>query len=165
MGSGDVSISQQLEIRAFLAEDFEELYAIDQACYPPSIAYSRAVLKSFLYASGTRTFVATRGARIVGFVTVEKTAAQRGHVITLDVLQAHRRRGIGGALLDTGERWLESQGVSTVDLETAVDNLTAIEFWQANGYATQWRIRHYYGGGVDAWLMRKVLARPGKQNS
>ncbi len=163
--SGDAIISRQLEIRAFRTEDFEELYAIDQACYPPSMAYSRAVLKLFLYAPETTTLVATWAGQVAGFVTVEKKAAQQGHIITLDVREAYRRRGIGCALLEAGERWLVSQGVSTAGLETAVDNPTAIEFWKANGYAIQGRIRHYYGGAVDAWMMRKALAHLGPHNS
>ena len=113
----------------------------------------------FLYGPGTKTFVAAWEQQIVGFVMVQKKAAQRGHIITLDVIESYRRRGIGRGLLETGERWLASQGVLSADLETAVDNLTGIEFWEANGYAIQRRIRHYYSGGADAFLMRKALVQ------
>ncbi|HEY4682728.1 MAG TPA: N-acetyltransferase [Candidatus Acidoferrales bacterium] len=163
--SGRASISDRLEIRAFRAEEFEELYAIDQACYPPPIAYSRPVLLIFLYGPGTKTFVAAWEGQIVGFVTVQKKTAQRGHIITLDVLESYRRRGIGHGLLETGEEWLASQGVLSVNLETAVGNLTGIEFWKANGYAIQRRIGHYYGGRADAFLMKKALVQVGPRKS
>lgn len=163
--SGDAIISDRFEIRVFRPEDFEGLYTIDQACYAPSIAYSRPVLRMFLYGSGTKTFVGAWGEQVVGFVTVEKKAAQRGHIITLDVSASYRRRGIGRGLLETGEAWLASQGVVSVDLETAVDNPTAIAFWKANGYAIQRRIGRYYSDGTDAFLMKKALVHVGPHQS
>jgi ribosomal-protein-alanine N-acetyltransferase len=153
----DAMTADRLEIRAYRDEDFEELYAIDQSCYPPGIAYSRAVLAMFLYGQGTKTLVASWEGRPVGFVTVQKKRSRRGHIITLDVLESHRRRRIGHTLLQKGEEWLAARGILSVDLETAVNNPGAVEFWKRMGYSVRRRLAHYYTSGVDALLMNKTF--------
>jgi len=44
-----------------------------------------------------------------------------------------------------------------VRLETAVDNAAAIAFYERMGYKTVARLRDYYGAGLRAWEMEKVL--------
>ncbi|HKZ52712.1 MAG TPA: N-acetyltransferase [Candidatus Acidoferrales bacterium] len=147
-----------MQIRAFQPEDLEGLYRLDQSCYPPGIAYSRYALREFLGAPGARAWVAEETETLVGFVIVQRIGRDRGHVITLDVREDQRRRGIGTKLLTIGEEWLARQGVRRVRLETAVNNEPAVAFWQKAGYEVTGRLPRYYLDRDDAYRMEKELA-------
>jgi [ribosomal protein S18]-alanine N-acetyltransferase len=152
-----------IHLRPEDAADFEALYAIDRACYPRGIAYSRRTLRWFLRQPGTLCLVAVSDLptnnRIVGFIIAEANGSS-GHMITLDVSQSHRRAGVGSVLLRECERRLAAQGVCSVSLETAITNESAVAFWQAHGYRSFGTIPRYYLGRLDAYAMRKILTLP-----
>ena len=158
----------RFSIREYGAADFDALYAIDQACYPADIAYSRGELRWYLGLPGAECLVAEiRGKRqgstkasrkkIVGFV-VTAQHVPHARIITIDVLELHRRAGVGASLLRRAEARLRKRGAREVWLETATNNEAAIAFWNKHGYRTRGRIRNYYPGGLDAFSMSKPLA-------
>lgn len=169
-----------MTIRAYRDADFDALYRLDQRCYPPGIAYSRFALHAFLSEPGAQALVAyspasspvacpersrrapATGSKLLGFVLVRQMSSGRGHIITLDVEEAHRRRGLGTALLAAAERWLAAQGVARVRLETAADNHPAVAFWQKAGYRLRRVLRGYYLGRLDAYEMEKELTAPAR---
>lgn len=153
-----------VSVRRFQPEDFEAAYRLDQTCYPPGIAYSRYALREFLSEPGAQAWVAEeegklapQKAGLVGFVIVRRLGADRGHVVTLDVREDRRRRGIGRTLLQTAETWLAAHGVKRVRLETAVDNHAAVAFWQQAAYEILGVLPGYYLGRDDAYRMEKNL--------
>ena len=150
-------MKSDLSLRSYTPEDFETLYEIDQVCYEPAIAYSRREFRNYLRFPGAECVIAEDGGKIAGFCL---TAHQRtrGYIITIDVLAAFRRRGVGSALLAEVERRLAVNGAIEVGLETATDNESAIAFWQKHGYRTRGVWKGYYPGGRDAFAMTKSLA-------
>lgn len=146
-----------LLVRPYDPADLDSLYAIDQACYPPGIAYSRRTLRWFLRLPGAECWVAAQAERVVGFILTEAESL-RAHIITLDVSGTHRRRGIGSALLLHAEQRLAARGVQRIELETATDNHAAVVFWQKHGYRTRGVLPRYYLGRTDALWMDKPLA-------
>ena len=150
-------------LRPYLPKDFETLFAIDQACYPRGIAYSRRMLRDFLSFSESDCIVAESGAEtsneLAGFILTEAEAA-RGHIITIDVLEQFRRAGLGTRLLLAAEVRLSARGVRQVELETATNNEPAIAFWLKHGYRTRGSYKRYYLGRVDALAMLKALVPP-----
>ncbi len=145
------------QIRAYEPDDFEAIYRLDQACYPPGIAYSRYEVCGFLGLPGVRAWVAEEESDVVGFILVRQTARERGSVITLDVRADRRRRRVGAELLATAEEWLRGRGVRRVGLETAVNNEPAVAFWQRAGYQIVGLIPRYYLDRDDAYRMEKDL--------
>ncbi len=143
-------------LRGYVPEDFETLYAIDQACYPPGIAYTKRMLREFLRLPGVDCRVAEAAGQIVGFLLAERETA-RAHVITIDVLENHRRRGVGSELLRSVEQSLAACGVREVELETATDNHAAVAFWERHGYRRVGVLPRYYLGRHNAYFMRKRL--------
>ena len=129
-------------IRDFQPDDFETLWRIDQECFPPGIAYSRAELK---------TYVRHRGAIVAH-------AGARAHVITIDVIASARRTGIGSLLLGSVEGRLFGAGSRVIGLETAVDNVSALAFYKRHGYSVIRTWPRYYSNGVDALVLTKDLA-------
>jgi [ribosomal protein S18]-alanine N-acetyltransferase len=146
----------KISLRPYTPQDFETLFAIDQACYEPAIAYSRRELRNYLRFPGADCVIAEADSRIIGFCL---TAHENdwGYIITMDVLAEHRRQGVATALLTEAERRLAGQGVREVALETATDNETAIAFWQKHGYRSVGVREGYYPGGRDALTMTKRL--------
>jgi ribosomal protein S18 acetylase RimI-like enzyme len=156
-------------LRSCRAQDFETLYEIDQACYEPAIAYSRRELRNYLRFPGADCVVAeaefaaeskskSRKSEIAGFcVTAHED--DWGYIITIDVLEAHRRHGLGSRLLAEAERRLAANGAREIGLDTAVNNGAAIAFWQKHEYRILGTRRDYYPGGIDAYAMAKRIGR------
>lgn len=148
-----------LLLRRYRPSDFQTLYRIDHACFPPGIAYGQDELKGYLAAAGAECIVAELAGEIAGF-TITDRAGDTGHIITIDVLKAHRRRKIGSILLRAAEQSAAAAGVRRMCLETATNNKPAIAFWKRHGYRQFGVIENYYGRGSDALEMDKTLKAP-----
>jgi ribosomal-protein-alanine N-acetyltransferase len=168
-------------IRDFQPTDFETLWRIDQDCFPPGISYSRTELKTYMRCRGSFTLVAVDGEKgesvnpgpgksgkyspatsftdgaIAGFIVAETDSRGSGHIITIDVTAATRRSGIGSLLLRAAEERLRAARCSTVELETAVDNVSALSFYKRHGYSVTRTFPRYYSNGVDALVLEKNL--------
>lgn len=139
-------------MRELLAADLEEAWALDQSCFEPGIAYSRAEIRSFVLRPGAVALAAERGGRLEGFAIAERRGA-RGHVITIDVARKARRRGVGRRLFSELFARLEEGGAREVRLEVDVRNAGAIRFYEGLGFGRTRTLRGYYGKGLDAFEM------------
>jgi [ribosomal protein S18]-alanine N-acetyltransferase len=168
-------------IRDFQPSDFETLWRIDQDCFPPGISYSRAELKVYMRRRGAFTLVAADAApsapattaresgkgekhsppiaftNLAGFLVAEADRGS-GHIITIDVTAAARRSGVGSLLLRAAEDRLRQARCRSVELETAVDNVSALSFYKRHGYSVIKTSPRYYSNGVDALVLQKQLA-------
>ena len=143
-------------LRSYEPHDFPVLYRLDQSCFPAGISYSKTTLRYFLTLHTADCIVAMDSGAIAGFMLTEENPPL-AHVITLDVNEAHRRRGIGSALLEESEKNLALRGVRSILLETATDNGAAVAFWKRHGYRIEATLKRYYLGKLDAYEMRKIL--------
>jgi ribosomal-protein-alanine N-acetyltransferase len=144
-------------IRDFKPEDFETLWRIDQACFPPGISYSRPELKAYIRHRGSFTLIAsdTAADEVQGFIVAHN--GPTGHVVTIDVMEPARRSGLGSLLLGAAEARLRAGGSRAVGLETAVDNVSALSFYKRHGYSVIRTWPRYYSNGVDALVLKKEL--------
>ena len=143
-------------IRDFHPTDFDTLWKIDQTCFPPGIAYSQAELKLYMRRRGSFTLVAAEAEKAGGFIVAEGNRGL-GHIITIDVIAAARRSGVGSLLLRAAEDRLILAECRAVELETAVDNISALSFYKRQGYAVTRTLARYYSNGVDALVLEKAL--------
>jgi ribosomal-protein-alanine N-acetyltransferase len=152
-------------LRNYEPADLEALWRIDQACFEPGIAYSRRDLEAYIGRRNTLTVVAEDASEmpsIVGFLVVY-AGSKTGHLITIDVLEAARRSGVGSQMLGAAETWLRERGCTGVALETAVNNIAAIHFYKRHGFELVGTVPHYYRNGLDAFVLRKDLRQsPGR---
>jgi ribosomal-protein-alanine N-acetyltransferase len=160
-------------LRDFRPEDFDNLWRIDQECFAPGIAYSRAELAAYIRLRGAFTLIAEALAEgrekndmskiiessptILGFIVAQRTRRGVGHILTIDVPPTSRRLGIGSQLLTTAEDRLRDAACHSVVLETAVDNSTALAFYKRHDYCVAKTIPRYYSNGVDAFVLEKEL--------
>lgn len=156
-------------IRVFTASDFEILWRIDQSCFAPGIAYSKAELRYYISRPDSFTLVAVEissdkgtetpqlaaGAQ-AGFIVAE-ASRRSGHIITIDVVAEARRAGVGSLLLEAAEGRLRTSRCAAVELETAVDNISALSFYKRHGYSVIKTHPRYYSNGVDALVLEKSL--------
>ncbi len=159
-----------ITLRPFHQADLPALHALDQVCFAPGIAYTRAELRAFLEHPSSFSAVATRGDATLGFAIVrplrrKPTGAQPWaraqpvlHLLTIDVAPNARRQGIGALLM----RWAVAKGVAlrsrAIVLEVAVDNAAAQRFYQAFGFKPADIIPCYYNDVTDALRMELSLA-------
>jgi [ribosomal protein S18]-alanine N-acetyltransferase len=150
-------------LRAYQPSDFEALHAMDQVCFPKTIAYGRREMKSYLQSEGSHCIVAEIAGpaiskTIAGFILTERSH-EFAHIITLDVLEPYRRHSVGSRLLGAAEQEASTSGASLMYLETATTNKAAIALWKKHGYRESRTIENYYGRGQNAFEMQKRIER------
>jgi [ribosomal protein S18]-alanine N-acetyltransferase len=84
--------------------------------------------------------------RKLGFV-------KKGHVVSVAVLDQHRGKGIGKALMLEGINGVVSRKSDEIYLEVRISNIQAIRMYQKLGFQIKSRLRSYYRDGEDAYLM------------
>jgi [ribosomal protein S18]-alanine N-acetyltransferase len=153
------NVGVAIVIRDFQPEDFQTLWRMDQECFPLGIAYSKQELKAYIHDRMAFTLVAEAQDKQVGkpagFIVVH--SGPTGHVVTIDVIAAARRSGVGSLLLQAAEERLRAGGSRAIGLETAVDNLAALSFYKKRGYSVVRTWPRYYSNGVDALVLKKDL--------
>ncbi len=93
---------------------------------------------------------------IVGYVSAVVRQEGVGHLVSICVHPAYRRRGIGTALMEEIEKRLYNIfGICKFRLEVRVSNVPAINLYRKLGYKIINRIERYYHDGEDAYLMMK----------
>ncbi len=147
-----------MRLRSFLPADLEELYKIDQSCFAPGISYSRSELARFIGHRQSQTWIAEEGGEITGFLIANREPRKILHIVTIDVVEAWRRRRVGSLLMDAAEGWAREQELRLIGLETAEDNRAAQRFYKARGYQKVSEIEGYYSDGTAAWVMVKELS-------
>jgi ribosomal-protein-alanine N-acetyltransferase len=137
-----------------LSGDLEALHLLDQACFEPDIAYTQGQLRYFLSRDNACGIVAEVDGALGGFAIGHRSGS-RGHVVTIDVAAAHRRSGVGSALLRELVRRLEDSGARRIRLEVDLRNAAAIRFYEGLGFRESRRLRGYYGHELDGLEMVK----------
>ena len=155
--ASDYNTAVSFAIRDYEPGDFDTLWRMDQECFPPGISYSRQELRAYLRYRGAFALVAvdTSSSEAQGFIVAQ--SGNIGHIITIDVVAAARRSGVGSALIKAAEERLRTSGCRGVELETAVDNLGALSFYKRHGYSVIRTWPRYYSNGVDALVLQKQL--------
>jgi len=152
-----------IELRPVAREDVDTLFTLDQICFQPGIAYSRAELKFFLFHPAGISLVAADEGGIAGFAIAETRMHHGqpvGHIVTIDVDPSRRRQGVGRLLMDAVMEGCREAGVSRLQLEVAVDNDGGVAFYKELGFSPAGRIRGYYMGKLDALVMERGTGRP-----
>ncbi len=162
IGTGHYNAAVDFSIRDARPADFEMLWRIDQQCFAHDIAYSQPELAAYMRLRGSFTLVAESGesGQILGFLVGLVRRRGPGHIITIDVLPTARRFGVGSKLLSSAENRLRADQCTTVELETAVNNTSALSFYKRHGYFLIKTVPRYYPDGLDAFVLKKDLLSP-----
>jgi ribosomal-protein-alanine N-acetyltransferase len=89
--------------------------------------------------------------RKLGFV-------KKGHVVSISLLEQHRGKNIGKALMIEGINGVTSRKGDEIYLEVRTSNLPAISLYEKLGFQTKSVLKSYYRDGEDANLMALDLS-------
>lgn len=153
-GKGDGGIA----IRPAGSGDTKRMWEIDQLCFDPDIAYPIDFIYYHLLVLRDPAFCVWDGETMVGFVLTAMEERREGSIVTIDLIDQYRRRGIGSQLIGMAERALAERGARKIVLQVAVENESAIAFYEKHGYARGRLLKNYYGKKKDAWRHEKPVA-------
>jgi ribosomal-protein-alanine N-acetyltransferase len=104
----------------------------------------------------TNVAVVRQRDNLVGFA-IMKYGEEEAHVLLLAVDPAHRRKGVGTALLSWLETTARIAGIDLIRLEARAKNAGAILFYRTHGFKELGLRKGYYQGVEDAVRMAKDL--------
>ncbi len=140
-------------------EMLDTLYTIEKQSFRED-AFSRHQIALLLSDYNSISLAAKVEGKICGFVIGRLEYAQKqlvGHVMTLDVTPACRRKGIATRLMLGFETILRQRNVSESVLEVREDNIAALNLYEKLGYTRSTRLDNYYGRAHGLYLKKSLL--------
>lgn len=149
-----------LHLHRSIAKETNNL-AVSKTDKSPSTVLTFA--KAYLHRKRMHTFVAKDGATIIGYITIVtgkfKKVEQNAYIV-MAVLDLHRGKGIGTALLNKAEEFARSHKMHRMELEVFESNTGAIRLYEKNGYIHEGRRREAVQtphGYEDILWMGKII--------
>ena len=129
------------------------LEALHAASFQPGARWSAAAFATLLALPGHGGLLDPRAGFVLG-----RVAADEAELLTLAVLPARRRQGVGSALLAGWRQMAAAQGATKLYLEVQADNAAAQALYLAQGFAEIGRRRAYYHDGADALIYSRPIS-------
>jgi ribosomal-protein-alanine acetyltransferase len=136
----------------------DRLYEIEKECFQKE-AFTKRQIAYLLSAYNSVSLVAKVNSEIIGFiisVVILERNALVGHILTLEVLPQHRRKGIAQQLLQEIDKILKEKGVKACRLEVRENNLAALKLYQKLGYLKVAKLKDYYGNAHGIYLRKDL---------
>lgn len=136
----------------------KELYKIETKCFTKE-AFTKQQITSLLSDYNSISLIAKVDNEIVGFiisVMYFEDDTLVGHILTIDVLPSHQRKGIAQRLLQETEKLFEEKGAKTCRLEVREDNVAALRLYQKLGYKKTAMLKGYYGNAHGIRLKKDL---------
>ncbi len=121
-----------IKIRSMLLDDLPEVERVDQASFPLLWRLSQEYL-AYAMQQAALTHIVQIGKEIVGY-QITTTTQMGAHLARLAVHPNHQRQGIGTALLDHLLRQLLKRGISTLTVNTQMDNEASLRLYHKLGF-------------------------------
>ena len=131
------------------------LAALHAAVFPPGDAWDTAAFAAQLALPGVFARLDLRGGLVLARATGEEA-----EILTLAVLPAARRAGLGRALLAAAAAEAAARGARALFLEVAAGNQPARALYVAAGFVAVGLRRRYYPDGQDALVLRAMITPP-----
>jgi ribosomal-protein-alanine N-acetyltransferase len=132
--------------------DIDVLVAVHAACFPPAEAWSRNFFDLQLALPNVFALLHAEGGLVV-----MRLVADEAEILTLAVIPAARRSGLGHALLCEATATVAAAGARAVFLEVSVANIAARALYTKVGFVQAGRRPNYYLDASDALVLRLDL--------
>ena len=152
-------------IRHCEASDLQAVIEINITALPEH--YSDYFFESILRELPEAFIVAELNDKIVGYIMCKIEFGfsnfrklgfvKKGHVVSVAVLEEHRGKSLGKALMFEGINGVMYRKADEIYLEVRVSNTSAINMYQKLRFEIKSRLRSYYRDGEDAYLMALEL--------
>ena len=131
---------------------------IEAQCFDQE-AFTKRQISYLLTDYNSLALVAKANGEIAGFIISQIEIENNtiyGHIITLNVSPAYRRKGIASKMLTETEELLKQKGISECHLEVREDNSDALKLYQKSGYQKMGRLERYYGKKHGMYLKKNL---------
>jgi [ribosomal protein S18]-alanine N-acetyltransferase len=152
-------------VRRCQYEDLQSVIKVNTTTLPEH--YSDYFFESILKELPESFVVAELNRRVIGYIMCKIEFGfsnfrklgfvKKGHVVSVGVLDEHRGKGLGKALMLEGINGVIGRRGDEIYLEVRVSNESAIKMYEKLGFAIKSRLRSYYRDGEDAYLMALEL--------
>lgn len=146
--------------RPFAPEDFDLLYALEEACFEPPNRFSRRMMRQLVNRVNAATWIAEEAGQMAGFAIVEWNQEPDeviAYIQTIEVAQEYRGCGVGRELLRHIEGSARDAGACRIWLHVEAANAGAIRLYEVHGYLCEGRKENYYPLGQAALIYGKRL--------
>jgi ribosomal protein S18 acetylase RimI-like enzyme len=158
-------MAASLIYRSYMPEDFDALYALEEACFQPPFRFGRRYMRSVVTRQDAATWIAEdHNGALAGFAIVRwesLSGSVRAYLETLEVSPDLRGQGTGGELLRRCEESARAAGADAMGLHVDAENEAAIALYRAYGFELIGREEGYYPQGRAAEVYAKKLTGTG----
>jgi ribosomal-protein-alanine N-acetyltransferase len=136
----------------------DKLYEIEQQCFTEE-AFTKRQIAYLLTDYNAVGLIAKVNNEISGFIIVQEETEEDtayGHIITLNVAPAFRRKGVAKKLLAEVESILKSRGIMQIRLEVRHNNQAAIKLYLHLGFKEMGKLEKYYGKEHGLYLQKNL---------
>ena len=148
-----------IRIRKGRVTDIDALMALEHGVFTVD-HLSRRSFRNFLTSPHSVLMVAEDGGTLAGYVHVLfRPRSKAARLYSIGVVPHAAGRGIGIALLQTGEQAARRRKAPVIRLEVQPGNRAAIARYEKSGYRATGKLPGYYNDGSDALRYEKVLSK------
>jgi ribosomal-protein-alanine acetyltransferase len=149
----------ELTIESASIKHLDRLYKIETECFDKQ-AFTKQQIASLLKDYNSISLIAKVNSEIIGFIIgmiYYERNAQVGHILTIDVTPAYRRKGVAQKLLQEIEKIFKEKGSRECRLEVREDNIAALGLYQKLGYKKIAKLQNYYGNAHGIYLKKDLI--------
>ncbi len=136
----------------------DKLCEIEEQCFEQE-AFTRHQLAYLIADYNTIGLTAMLNDEIAGFaiarVSIERNITF-GHILTIDVSPAYRRKGIAQTILQGIEMILRGRDIEECRIEVRENNIAALNLYKKLGYTKIGRLEKYYGCAHGLFLKKTL---------
>ncbi len=89
-----------------------------------------------------------------GFSNFKKLGfVKKGHIVSIAVIEHHRKKGIGKALVEESLNGVKLKKCDELYLEVRCSNTEGVRLYEKLGFIIKQRLKGYYRDGEDSFLM------------
>jgi len=136
----------------------DKIYEIEKQCFQRE-AFTKQQIAYLLTDYNAIGLVARVNGEIAGFAIARVDIGRNtsfGHILTVDVAPAYRRKGIAQKLLQEIETIFREKGIKECRLEVREDNVAALRLYQKLGYKKVGKLEKYYGKAHGLYLQKTL---------